>query len=540
MAETLASRKEQVDNPSPSLVPFLSLPEELIDRIFSELDDIRDKNNISVCNKMLQRIAIPHIYSDVVLFTDEVGDVPCLRRFAATVINKPQYAELVKKIIIRRHISTTHIQPAPPGTVVLKATKGGPGVEEHLAFAATTLGFHEQTTKWALLERLGGTEDYDPVLATLLGRLKNLKVLEIPTEPEMQFYHKTLDPTSPFGKTYNNPKLIDNGDNDPKPTTSSSIAPLHLPCLAEIKESLFSPDWFVPVDRLAIYLLHAPLRRILLEGVGSRHGYPRPYGRLQQSVKPASSNIDFLALRNSRLSTAELVAVLRAPCALRTFTYEISHGRSISECGVSLSGILEALEAQRESLTYLRLVLTQRSDDDDGVEINNISLREFPNLRVVFIETPFLFGRPAVGDWHPEWLIPDEEVEGRLVEFFPPSIEKVVFLDCYSHFARWPRAMAYLLARIETEFPKLKNVELRFDELSPAQKRFCAGELRTAFKMCEERGVQARAFEEVERRRREWTVEDQLPIPGPWVLTSGREEFGEGQWGYVRCNRNLI
>jgi len=181
------------------------------------------------------------------------------------------------------------------------------------------------------------------------------------------------------------------------------------------------------------------------------------------SLDGASSPLEHLELRDSRLPMASLTHLLKAPKALLTFKYEIGRA-NLSVGGVNSKGIIKALEPQEGSLenlwldsehalyrgsqrvTYYEVDFDNRGPDD---LIPVPSLSNFQNLKVLRIATVFIFG------------LHKGSGTGGFTEVLPSTLEIL-------HISHWELHLSDVLSKLEDllfkkgqHVPKLHHILLQ-------------------------------------------------------------------------------
>ena len=414
--------------------------------------------DLCLCNKSFYEIAIPYLYKSIDLSCDHM-ETPIIgfRPLTCFLLRKPWVAKNVKHLSIRYSWEDSRERPV----VYEDPRDPEPEIKDAIEDTAQS---DEEKAKWLEDARLPVFEDC--IMPLFLAQLTNLETLdmEIPMRP--QYVTRQLERVGRREHPY-----------DKKPTLQN---------LRSIMAAFGDNKYGLEPEHVAWIFYLPRIRDVYLHRFGSpRDDEDNEDGDERGSITlpKRTSTCRSIEIRDCKLTARDLTNLLHSCERVETFGYEIGEG-FLSEASLDWPAIRDALAAHKETLRDMRLEQLDHGNlkavpsfDDDLGPME--SLKDFPALKRVEIDTFFLFG-----------LDEDDMQTGekRLAQFLPRNIVDLKITHADENPDAVVQNLNVLLAQKDTEFQELARVFIRCDEDC-----FSNRDLKTLSQTAEGKGVQLKA-----------------------------------------------
>ncbi|KAH7378311.1 hypothetical protein BKA66DRAFT_149279 [Pyrenochaeta sp. MPI-SDFR-AT-0127] len=402
-----------------------SLPNELLDNIFANIDS-RDARNVSLTCKRLRAVATPAVYHSISLEWRNAirrgataPKAPHIHSLLRTLIKNPDYVKLIKSLEFR---ATNVWYYQDDGSPLLCIPLGDWKMEE---VDATIVLFEELVDKlqipesacWKSYIRQKTRPAYLQMLVVQL--CTHLESLSVSVEFEMETGCMEMALKQALATT---PLAMD-------PTSWCSKLS-HVRMTGDAKGDIWT-DPFFNLKKLFMLLFYLPNLETLelttfvqpVEDVGAEwESIMPPEWPLMQA--PNAEKLTTLRLVRSSISPAVISLMLQQTPNLTTFEYDTFNGFSVP---LDLSAIRDALLHVCDSLAHLSIRYDMHQEDENyppqdviGVTFGSIGpLRDFPALTTLSASLGVLFGSDDVRHGQTP----------KLADFLPPGLQCLTITD---------------------------------------------------------------------------------------------------------------
>jgi hypothetical protein len=435
---------------------FQYLPEEVLDRIVSGVENRSDLLPLMTASRTLKRITTPHLYRVIFLCRHEEDPgtgLAYLRPLTYHLLKHPEIACLAHSFDLRSSYNIIKVVWLP-GRSDKHSWPAQADLDDILRGAIAGLQYKGREAENIFnTARTGGNES--AILALLLQSLPNLK--SFLTDVHLVPLRDTDYVMEAFRR--HSMLLTDSGNFVPFQSLEAVLM------FGEDDKCASDPELF------ATCLALPAMRRAFGRNLGSGSEEETETVSLQ-TLRARSLDLELLHIGYSKLNRTKLFALLRAPKKLKTFIYEL--GDVWAGVPISIPDIAEALHPHHAWLEELCLTHDDWNpfDYDDSTPI---SLREYTSLKVLKIAPVFIFSQEVL----------DSSFTGDVEQFyrdfcsrFPASLEKLHFpyaADIFCGPETYAISALETLLRQKSLFlPNLKNLTLEgsFMSCSDAVNRF--------------------------------------------------------------------
>lgn len=410
---------------------------ELFSCVVTNVESKSTLCQLAQCSRQFYIWTIPHLYHHVKIQDYEINEgypERQLRNLAFLLIRRPDLARLVRNF-------SFHCESSPPEPVRLNPLEEPEESEEEVnarlgkvdqAFktAVSAWSLSKEDEDWCLRQLIPANDDWDPdvILALLLPVLLRLEKLDV----FWDFYYY-----APYLK-----KMFQRADRE-RPfdihPPFQALTAFHIQCTEQ------TPDFFALLLKLpAIQVISGALANLDIEDLGE----DKNLIELTSSSSPLTS-LDLYAYAMNR---ADLGHMLRAPKALKAFSYTVC-----PPAYIDFKVLRHALGPQETSLETLAFNYNKHCDE--GVYDERMAERFFgPMASFTSFSTLKVFKTPAVflertdsGTKHQS-----------LINIFPPNLETLDLHDFQGRFENVLEAVEHLLTqKSPQQIPSLKKLILR-------------------------------------------------------------------------------
>ncbi len=311
---------------------------------------------LSLTSKKLNRIAVPHLYSEAVFDQKKEWEDPLvyLLPFTHLIFSSQSHASLVKSLVLPEPVGWEQ-EELDKGEAAELAAKPWPGagseeLEKLLRKKCGEYALDEKDTN-ELYEKIASGLNADAIFALLLFNLPNLQKLDLnvgmcKNRPAMiAMLERVGQRVKPFDKI---PSDLDDEEAIEKFASTSTVG-LSKPLDVMVK---FNTDKYPEDPRHIGAFFNLPFLRSIhtfMTGDDTNTSSDNPIGKL----KPRSCGVEYIELRRTKIHNDNLKCLLDAtiPGKLKTFYYEI--GNTWAWCAVEHPTIMKTLEAHHDTLENL-------------------------------------------------------------------------------------------------------------------------------------------------------------------------------------------
>jgi hypothetical protein len=424
------------------------LPEEILDRIVSGVENRSDLIPLMTASRTLKRITTPHLYRVIFLYRHDDEDdedldagLAYLRPLTYHLLKHPEIACLAHSFDLRSSYNIVQVV-FPPGDSDKHSWPAQDDLDDILRSTIAGLQYKGREAEDIFdTTRTGGNES--AILALLLQSLPNLESLlaDVHLVP--------LRDTDYVMEAFQRCAMLSTANGNFVPFQSLEAVMMS----GEDETYPSDPDLF------GLCLALPAMRRAFGRNLGSDWEDETETAPIQ-TLPVQSLNLELLHIEYSKLNRIELFALLRAPKKLKTFIYE--PGNVWVGVPVSIPDIAEALQPHHAWLEELCLTHDDWNPFDyEDSDPTPISLREYTSLKVLKIAPVFMFGH---GVLYSNFTGDVEQFYRDFCSRFPASLEKLHFTYAEHIFCGTETyavsALETLLRQKGLFLPNLKNLTL--------------------------------------------------------------------------------